>query len=68
MKDTHVRVEGLVETVQRYLGTDVSGPDADDPVTIAKHWVKRYFESRGYTYYSTSQSAKPEKTKVAERG
>jgi hypothetical protein len=68
MKDTRARVEELAEIVQRYLGTDEPGPDTDDLVMIANHWVERYFESRGYTYYSPAQSAKPEKTKVAERG
>jgi hypothetical protein len=68
MNDSHVRVEELVKIVRDYLGTDEPGPKTDDLVMIVFYWVKRYFESRGYTYYCAARSAKPEKAKLAERG
>jgi hypothetical protein len=68
VNDSHVRVEELVKIVSNHLGTDEPGPDTDDLEVIANYWVQRYFESKGYTYYSRVQSAKPVKTKLAERG
>jgi hypothetical protein len=68
MKDPRTRVEELVYIVKDRMGTNEPGLDTDDFVEIADYWVERYFESKGYTYYSMAQRAKPAKTKLAERG
>jgi hypothetical protein len=68
MKDSRAHIAELVDIVKARLGTNGPGPDTENPVRIAFYWVARYFESRGYTFYSNAQAAKPEKTKLAERG
>lgn len=49
-------------------GVTRTSPDTDDHAEIAFYWVQSYCEWRGYTYYSTSQIAKPTITKLAECG
>lgn len=63
---THARE--TAEEMRVYLGVDDPGPDTDDPMEIADYWIRHYFESRGYTYYSPAHSARPARTRLAERG
>jgi hypothetical protein len=68
MHDPIAEIRVLVGKVRAHIGTDDPGPQTDDPSEVAAYWVERYFESRGYTYYSSARAARPEMAKLAGEG